>query len=170
MIKVESRNWTGMEDIDSEALLRDIRTEARIVTKEALLLFEREVKLTLSGQRSGQTYKVGERGLGSGQRQHVASAPGEPPAVLFGNLRGSVGHEGPHRRSWGYEGEVGPGLGQDVTADERDAANSYARRLELGGVDSRGVRILPRPYMEPSARRARPKVHGLWERRLGSSR
>lgn len=170
MIKVESTRWHNVQGIDAEVLLREIRGEARLATKEALVLFEGEVKKTLTGQRSGRTYKVGARGLGSGTRSHTASAPGEPPAVLFGNLRGSIGHEGPHRRPWGYEGSVGPGIGQDLTSDERDAANAYARRLDLGGVDSRGVRILPRPYMDPSARRARPRIEALWRRRLGGPR
>lgn len=168
MIKIDATKWTNLDEIDSKTLLNEIRLEAKLTTKEALLLLEREVKKTLTGTRTGRTYRVGARGMGSGTRTHIASAPGEPPAVLFDNLRGSVGHEGPFRRPWGFEGSVGPGLGQDVSNEERDAANSYARRLDLGGVDSRGVRILPRPYMEPSAKRARPRIERLFERRLGS--
>lgn len=170
MIGVESTSWQNLDAVDAETLLAEIWTEGRIATKEALVLLEGEVKKTLTGQRTGRTYKVGKRGLGSGTREHTASAPGEPPAVLFDNLRGSVGHEGPHERPWGFEGSVGPGLGQDVANEEKDAANSYARRLDLGGVDSRGVRILPRPYMEPSEQRARPRIDSLFERLLGSRR
>lgn len=168
MIRVEAQQWINLDELEASDLLDEIRTEARITMKQALLLFERELKKTLTGTRSGRTYRVGARGMGSGTRRHVASAPGEPPAKLFGDLGGSVGHEGPSRRPWGYEGTVGPGLGGDVSNDERDAARSYARRLELGGVDSRGIRILPRPYMEPTRVRVEPRIVALFRRNLGS--
>lgn len=170
MIRVEAGKWVNLDELDASDLLEELVTEARITTKEALIMLQNEVKETLTGQRTGRTYRVGARGVGSGTRTHVASAPGEPPAVLFDNLRGSVGHEGPRRRGMVFEGEAGPGLGQDVKTGEKDPSKTYARRLELGGVDSRGIRILPRPYMEPSAKRAKPKIERLFARRLGSQR
>lgn len=169
MITVEVTRWENLEQIDAELLLEEIMAEGELAMKEALLELESVVKEKLTGQRSGRTYRVPvTKGSKGNRRLHVASAPGEPPASLFGNLRNSVGHDGPKRKGNTIGGRVGPGLGTDLGADEQDAAKGYARRLELGGVDSRGIRILPRPYMEPSVKEARPEINRIFETRVGS--
>lgn len=162
MINVGPGEWEGLEGL-SESLLQEIRPEATIAMKEALVRFEGIIKETLTGARSGRSYKVSKTG-----RLHVASAPGEPPAVLFGNLRNSVGHNGPTWNRWTVFGTVGVGLGQAPGGATPDPSRTYARRLELGGIDSRGVMIQARPYMAPSAVKAEPIIGALITRRLGS--
>lgn len=149
--------WEGLDGL-SESLLAELRPEAEHRVKRALVHFANELKITLTGARSGRTYKVSKTG-----RLHVASAPGEPPAVLFGALRNSVGHSEPEWDGWTIAGEVGIGLGKPPAGDRPDPETSYGPRLEFGGIDSRGIRILPRPYMEPTAVRVEPQIEAILE-------
>lgn len=158
MIRIESSGWEGLEGM-GEAALRELRGTAEREVKAGALYFEAELKKTLTGRRSGRTYRVSRTG-----RTHVASAPGEPPAVLFGALRNSIGHRGPTWKGWAVEAEVGTGLG---VGGGNDPSAAYARRLEFGGIDSRGVYIAPRPYMAPTEERVRPVLEQRWERALG---
>ena len=166
LLRFEAGQWENLDELEAESFLKEIRPEAEVAMKRVLLMFEREVKQTLTGTRSGRTYRVPLTKGGTGARLHVASAPGEPPAVLFGNLRNSIGHTGPKWSGWTVEGEFGPGLGQGEKAG-RDAANAYARRMEYGGSDSRGVHIHPRPYMEPTVQRQTPEADRIF-REVGS--
>lgn len=155
--------WENLHEADMESLLDEAMRPGMRVMKEALVLFEGIIKRTLSGARSGRTYRVSKTG-----RLHVASAPGEPPAVLFGALRNSIGHDGPNRKGrFAIEGEVGSGLGQPPRGGEVDASKAYARRMEFGGTDSRGIRIRPRPWLKPSEDKAIPRINALFDRRLG---
>lgn len=144
MIGIEDDGWDNLPDF-REDFQRDRRRAESAVTMAAVHL-ENAIKKTLTGARSGRPYRVSRTGA-----LHIASAPGEPPAVLFGNLRNSVGRSRPE-----WEGDVavgilvGPGLGQKPTDGTPDPGRSYARRLEYGGIDSRGVKIDARPYMEPT--------------------
>jgi hypothetical protein len=154
-------HWEGLDGLGDEAL-NELRTSAEDAVRDAVVMLSGAIKETLSGARTGRAYRVSRTG-----RLHIASAPGEPPAVLYGNLRNSVGYSPP---SWDataasatVSAEVGVGLGQKPTMAV-DPENTYARRMELGGVDSRGVRILPRPYMEPTMVRMEPRVDELLER------
>lgn len=67
------------------------------------------------------------------------SAPGQPPAMVSGDLAGSVTHRGPTGGGGRYEVEVG-------------ATTVYARIQELGGRAGRGHRAVlpPRPYLHPA--------------------
>ncbi len=65
------------------------------------------------------------------------SAPGNPPSLVFGNLRRSVQVDGPHPLGIGFTARVGP------TAE-------YGRIQELGGVAGHGSVLPPRPYMGPA--------------------
>lgn len=149
-VGVNLDKWDNLDQIASEALIRETNVVATRALKGALVAFEAIVKKRLSGQRSGVTRRVSRTG-----RMHTASAPGESPAVLFGNLRNSIGHSGPTLDGGVVFGEVGVGLGTPPRGGV-DPGTSYARRLELGGTDSRGVRILPRPYIAPAAIEAEP--------------
>jgi hypothetical protein len=139
--------WENLDGFVERELEKLVPIAMRAVKRSALYL-EGEVKRTLSGSRSGRSYKVSRTG-----RLHIASAPGEPPAVLMGVLRNSVVHSEPVREGDRIFSNVGPGAGQD----EADIP-PYAVRLEFGGIDSRGVMIEARPYMTPTAERARSVI------------
>lgn len=74
-----------------------------------------------------------------GKNRHVASAPGDPPAVDTGNLRGSI--------SWEWVGKNAR-VGTPV---------DYAPGLELGTL-GHGGHIAPRPFMRPSVERLKALV------------
>jgi hypothetical protein len=158
MFDIPAGRWEGLDGMGDE-LLREIRGEAEGNVLAAVVYFASEIKVTLSGPRTGRTYRVSRTGA-----LHVASAPGEPPAVLSGNLRNSIGHSTPTWEGQTVSAEVGPGLGQPPAGGLPDPATTYARRLEWGGVDRRGIRMLPRPYMEPTAIRVAPVLERMLER------
>jgi hypothetical protein len=159
MIRFRSGDeWEGLDGMMDETI-EELRPKAALAMKRSVLRFESELKKTLTGKRSGRTYRVSRAG-----NLHVASAPGEPPAVLFGALRNSVGHTEPKWRDrTTIEAEVGTGLGVTSGGQESPA---YARRLEYGGADSRGVIIWARPYMAPTAERVDPIIEEILERAL----
>lgn len=147
MIAFEPTGWTGIEGF-ADRELEVLRAAAEVAVDRAGLHLESAVKTTLgpaSGPRTGLFYKVSKSGP-----LHQASAPGEPPAVLFGALRQSITHSAPKWEGWAVFTDVG-------------SNKVYARRLEWGGVDSRGVRILPRPYFEPTFLREQEAVERILE-------
>ncbi len=77
----------------------------------------------IKGPKTGRLYRIPGR-----SRRHRASAPGEPPANLFGNLQKSV--------DFIVEGTM------DMTVGAGSSDVPYADVLELGG-----TRIKPRPYL-----------------------
>jgi len=156
MFIIPPGRWEGLEGFGDDAL-NELRPQAEAAVKECAMLGASETKITLTGSRHGRTYKVSKAGP-----LHIASAPGEPPAVLFGNLRNSVGSSEPVWDGLTVQAEFGVGLGQPP-AGGVDPEKSYARRLEWGGIDSRGVRILPRPYLEPTALRIQPAIERILE-------
>jgi hypothetical protein len=150
-------HWEGIEGL-GEAALAELRPRAEHAVTQAANLFSNELKLTLTGQRHGREYRVSMTG-----KVHIASAPGEPPAVLYGNLRNSVGFSKPVWNGNTLEAEVGIGLGVNATADR--TAASYAALLEFGGMTGRGHRsyVAPRPYIEPTAVRTEEPITRLLE-------
>lgn len=167
----DTSQWEGLEGL-SEELLEELLPEAINAVEDAANYFVGELKATLTGARTGRPYKVSKRGP-----LHIASAPGEAPAVLFGALRNSIGKEDVRvvdRVS--VETNVGVGLGVVEGAspggiqppEANVVAPNYAARLEFGGVDERGVRILPRPYMEPTRLRVEPVIDAMFADIIGS--
>lgn len=101
-----------------------IDVATRLAIAKALHMFERRAKENLARK----SHQAGTP---------TPSAPGEPPALVTGNLRRSITVTGPTKigpDTW--KGEVGP------TA-------VYGRVQELGGVTGRGV-LPARPYMQPA--------------------
>ena len=147
MISFEPGNWTGLEGL-AEKELEKLKVSSELAVDRAGLHLESAVKRTLGpdgGPRTGRLYRVSRSGP-----LHVASAPGEPPAILFGELRRSINHSMPVWIGWVVQTEVGTNKVQ-------------ARRLEWGGVDSRGVRILPRPYFAPTILREEEALERILE-------
>jgi hypothetical protein len=154
MIKIKGGKWVGLDTLAADEL-KALRPQAEVAVFRGARHFVNEIKRTLTGPRSGRPYKVSRTG-----RTHIAAAPGQPPAVLFGNLRNSVGHTDPKWTGLTISAEVGPGL---TGGDESKIATGYARRQEYGGVDSRGVYVPAHPYMEPTAVRVEPQLDQIFE-------
>lgn len=146
--------WIGLEGM-AEAEFEKLRLTAEVQVGRAGQHLESAVKVTLgpdSGPRTGREYVVSKSGP-----LHVASAPGEPPAVRDGRLRLSITHSAP-----AWDG--------NVVSTEVGTNVEYARRLEWGGVSTvpkdvrvqvapgewrvvkagTQIRILPRPYFAPT--------------------
>lgn len=127
----------GMATVAHQAVMTTIhRIEAR-------------AKASLSGGRSGRTYRKGaiesrrkaNRGEIVGYKFHRASAPGEAPATDTGNLANSISS----RMTGSTEGVV------EVGAE-------YAAVLELGG-----AHVLPRPYFDPAVKAEWPEFVAAME-------
>lgn len=164
MIQFEPGNWTGLDGLGEEELEK-LRASAELAIDRAGLHLESAIKRTLGpegGPRTGRIYVVpassAKRARHPGGRakrrtnppRHQASAPGEPPAVLFGRLRQSITHSKPTWDGWTVSTEVGTNV-------------EYARRLEWGGIDRNGVRILPRPYIAPTVLREEEAIDRILE-------
>lgn len=166
MLKFDSTEWEGVEGM-AEELLLDLRPPAEKAMWQGGMRFQRELKKTLSGTRSGRSYVKPSSAANLKQKRrrnptrYVASAPGEPPAAPTGTLRNSMGFSRPKWKGLILDMDVGSGLG--VGADGKSNP-AYARRMEFGGADSRGVKIAPRPYMAPTALRMESILNALFKR------
>jgi hypothetical protein len=150
MLRFEDGEWQNLEGMGLE-LLEQLREPAEIGVLDAVMHLEEEVKRTLSadsGGRTGRTYIVSRSG-----KPHIASAPGEPPAVLFGQLYRSITHSPAEWDRW----TVAAWIGTNV---------EYAMILEYGGIAGNGARILPRPYLEPTVLREQERVGEILEAAL----
>ncbi len=98
----------------------------------AALVLENSWKLVLSKPGGGRSYT-------RGGKQHIASAPGQPPAVDTGKLRQSIGHG-----TVGGVMRVGTGL-------------VYALPLEYGYKYASHT-LLPRPHARPALAAARKEM------------
>jgi hypothetical protein len=118
-----------------EALMADVAGGSSPTVRLAGLELVRAAKLELSQPGSGRTYR-------KGKHTHVASAPGEPPAVDTGALRNSIDME-----TVGGVLRVGSGL-------------EKAPGLEFGTIED-GGHIAPRPFMRPALAKAKDKMGGV---------
>lgn len=133
------------EDGDLEGLAEGIAAEAVGDAAEGVTLaavhLESSVKRKLDGARSGRIYRVPGT-----QVDYQASAPGEPPAKMLGELQQSIQRTATEIK----ENEVSARVG----VSEQRAAAAKARILELGGVihhpNGAVIRIEPRPYLRPT--------------------
>ena len=119
----------------TEEVIHSMEQAASKRMAEAVNEVRNTVLETLSGDRSGRTYKVPGTG-----RTYTASAPGQPPAQATSGLRQSI--------KFSVEKEAGAVVGK-VGTDLK-----YGKRLEFGfmGVDSLGRRYntAPRPWLKVS--------------------
>ena len=104
---------------------------------------------------------------------HKASAPGEPPAVDTGRLRGSISSNwtgsGMAKGKVKSPAKAEDGVGQP-TKELTGVVGSnvvYARRMELGfvGTDSLGrtYNQAPRPYLRPALHKNEKKIKNLFK-------
>ena len=122
-------------------VVAQIENGTRFNAKAAALLAQREIQEQLQGQRSGKIYKVSKTG-----EPHQASKPGESPAVLSGDLVGSISTApDPGGAPFYY-------VGSD---------KEYAPHLELGTKFMR-----PRPYFVKAVERALAEIRAKLSKRI----
>lgn len=95
-----------------------------------------EIMKSLEGQGTGRRYR-----RYPGGPMYRASSPGRPPARRMGGLARSI--------NWRYNGVLGRLLAGGPSAIVY-SSSKYAPHLEYGT-----VRMAPRPFMRPAARRAK---------------
>lgn len=126
---------TGLEKAKKEY---DKRAQRAI--KKGALFFVAEVKKELSKQGTGKQYR-------RGRKIHIASAPGQPPAVDTGQLRASITHL-VEREFRAWIAMVGTNL-------------QKAAPLEFGT-----SRMAARPFILTTLTRIRPQVIKIFEKEL----
>lgn len=100
-----------------------------------------EVLETLSGRRTGRTYKVPGTNV-----TYTASAPGEPPAVATGQLRNSVTAV--------------------VQAEGKSVKGIVGTELMKGLYLEKGTsKMAPRPWLEPSFEKSLDRIKEILSRR-----
>jgi hypothetical protein len=145
----------GWPELITELLAESVDA-AKNAVDDAANHMRNSVVSKLSGKRTGRTYKVSATG-----KPHIASRPGEPPAVLFGKLRQNVSAT----RATVDGNEVSAQVGVD------GQVVPYARRLELGGFhiaqNGRAVYMAPRPFLRPTFFEQEQTVINILERAVG---
>ncbi|MBA7569926.1 hypothetical protein ES708_11668 [subsurface metagenome] len=151
----------------TEKVVRKIEDTASKKMAEAVNVVRNTVLETLSGSRSGRTYRVPGT-----KRTYTASSPGKPPAQATGRLRQSI------KTSVGGEGrtvigKVGTTLdyGKYLEFGTRGGAVIRPRTAKVLAffVDGQDVfatqviqgPIAPRPWLKPSFEKAVPKVKNI---------
>jgi len=142
----------GWNDMIFEIEFQSIEA-AKFAVEEAAQMVRGAVVEKLSGARTGRIYRV------PGTKQlHQASAPGEPPAQMLGNLRKNINASKAIVDGNTVRAEVGLDL-QVVP---------YAQRLEFGGFSRTPqggtVYIAPRPYLRPTFFEQEANVDALLRR------
>ena len=107
---------------------------------ETCLHVQNKTKEKLSGNRTGRTYRVPGT-----NRTYTASAPGEPPAQMHGQLRNSIQFRVKGGRT--VSGEVGSGL-------------KKAPMLEFGT-----RKMAARPFLRPTFQEELPEIKNILSRR-----
>jgi hypothetical protein len=111
-------------------------------------------ELILDNDKSGKVYV---RRLSGRLVRHQASAPGQAPANLTGNLRRSIGFDvrGGEQLEFGSRA----GLPQGATAPQ--AIAEYSKGLEVGT-----SKVAARPYLKPSIEQNNRNAFTRFEQRL----
>jgi len=129
-------SFSGIMNAAVKRLHDKVTKELDTLLKTHAAQMEREIKESLN--IGGRTGHVGPRG----GKILAHSAPGEPPYKQTGRLQNSIG----------YRIDINTTTGSwklDIGAIRGGREVKYAKRLEFGGADKRGVYIAARPYLFP---------------------
>jgi len=126
------------------------REQKDLVDQAGLLLKTEVRRLMTTSPRSGRTYSVPvnlgrQRGRAGRRARRRASAPGEPPAVVTGRLRRSIGYKIGLSRT-GFFAAVGSNR---VGAATLEYGNRFTK---------------PRPAWRPALETVLPKIKALFDR------
>jgi HK97 gp10 family phage protein len=122
-----------------------------------------DVKTHFTRQGSGSTVGgvwrpgVGRRRTKDG-KIHLASRPGQPPAIDTGVLRASIMSD-VQVRGMNVIGKVGPDVEKIAAKADVGTDVEYGLYLELGT-----SKMAPRPFLRPSLRRTRRDVKRIFKR------
>lgn len=182
--------WTLVSNLG--AIVADLEREAKKRTFAAANVVRTEWLRILSGSRSGRIYRIpgtqyNRRGkqirakrprgwvkgqeveqgdawrLGTGAGWYIASAPGEAPARLFGDLARSVRAISVDTPT-GPEGWVGSDMDKAPWLEfgtGRAGAAAGQTDLPEGYVHGGSPGMAPRPSLRPALDRTRPKVQAI---------
>lgn len=128
MIKIKIRK----EYNDLGQISAEMRPKARAIVKKCTFEIGQRAIVSMGPPKHGYHY------LRANGKIHIASAPGEPPAIDTGNLANSISYE---FQDGGMTGIVFTGV-------------EYAPELEFGG-----ARILPRPFFTPASESVWPEFY-----------
>jgi len=166
---------TGVKELINklQETIEEEDRKAKVALHKACIVVENEAKRSMSGQKSGRSYQVSKTGP-----LHVASRPGEPPAVLTGRLRASLAHrvsgktfiphaytfkgKGEHKGGAGVTKLPEPEGGFHVTTAHVGTNVEYAMDLEKGK-----RKIAARPFMLPALEKSRNKILDIMKDELG---
>lgn len=124
-----------------------LATEANIsAMHKAALLVESDVKKGFTKQGGGRQYG-----------KHVASKPGQPPAIDTGTLRSSIMSE-VEITGLSVIGRVGPDVEKIAVKAEAGTDVNYGYHLELGT-----SKMQPRPFLRPALLRTRKQVAKIFK-------
>ena len=162
-----------MRRLDQSVLKVDALCKAAVSTGCAMVA--KEAILSMRGARSGEKYKV----PGTQNAWHTASAPGEPPAVLFRRLSSSITWNIENReKSMPYTFKNGTGIATIPATGTKPLVViglvgtnvEYGKRMEYGffGTDSKGRTYSqePRPFLFPALKRKQGEIALLFRATL----
>ena len=128
------------------AIRRDLERRVTGVIKVAMFNIREHALDAMAESKTGRVYPVPGVAHTVEQGWYTASAPGEAPAILFGQLANSI------------DGELlSPTRGRVFSTAE------YAPHLEFGTID-----MAPRPFFEPAAAEEEPEYRRALKSLLGS--
>ncbi len=130
-----------------------LATRANIAAmKKAGFVVERNVKELLSKRGTGRTYIRGKKRHSKQARRHVASAPGQPPAVDTGILRASIFTD-VSVKGGNVVGKVGPDV-EHIAAEQTAGTDvEYGLFLELGT-----AKMAARPFLRPGLAKSAAQI------------
>jgi len=137
---------------DQRGLKKDLdKVQKRVVN--AGFTLEKEIKIMLTGMRSGETVEGDDQDFST---PHRRSKPGEPPAIEFNRLRSSIS------TNWSMSGmRRGPRGGSSKTATPEDTigqpGGSKLKAMGKNFVVVVGTNVKYAPWLEFGTKRMKPR-------------